>query len=385
MYIFTIALTLYGIIHFYIFLKIKSVFLISPGMSVLTCLFFFFMTMSPFFVHLCALRASLTPSRIFGNAVYIWMAIVLFFFSAALPMDLYNFSVNSIAFILQKNLNNLILNPFSLFFIPLFLSFVFTTYGYFEAKDLRTERLVVKTSKLPQGTGKLTIAHITDLHLGLLVREHILNKVVKIIEDEKPDIIVSTGDLIDMDINHIDAFADTLKKMYAPLGKFASAGNHEFFVGIKKSRQFIEKSGFIFLRNSVVTPHNLIHIAGIDDRLGKYVKKYQDTVSASEEEILSGLAPDKFTVLLKHRPEINRNSIGLYDLQLSGHTHKGQLFPVNLFIKYFLYPHYSGYTKFYKGTAMYVSRGAGTTCCPVRFFAPPEITIIELVPESSLQ
>jgi predicted MPP superfamily phosphohydrolase len=87
---------------------------------------------------------------------------------------------------------------------------------------------------------------------------------------------------------------------------------------------------------------------------------------------------DRFTLLLKHRPAVDRNSLGLFDLQLSGHVHKGQIFPFNL-LTYLFYPVRTGYALYPRNSALYVSRGTGTWGPPIRFLAPPEVTVIELI------
>ncbi|MCK5093182.1 MAG: metallophosphoesterase, partial [Spirochaetes bacterium] len=102
-----------------------------------------------------------------------------------------------------------------------------------------------------------------------------------------------------------------------------------------------------------------------------------------ERDLLKGLPDDRFTLLLKHRPVIDEQSLGLFDLQLSGHTHKGQIFPFGLAVAYF-FPHISGMaelSKGAKGSKLYTNRGTGTWGPPFRFLSPPEVTIIEILNE----
>ncbi len=238
------------------------------------------------------------------------------------------------------------------------------------------------TSKLPEGINKLTIVQISDIHLGIIVREEMLDKVIKEIKNAKPDIIVSTGDLLDGEINHVDYLAEHLKRVPARLGKFAVTGNHEFFGGIKHALKFIEDAGFTILRGRGLTVQGVINIAGVDDSPGKNVRHDEKTKFESEREILSKLPSNIFTLLLKHKPNVNKDALGLFDLQLSGHTHGGQIFPVHLAIGLF-FPHYNGYRELSKGAALYVSRGAGTTGSPVRLLSPPELTVIEVVSAKS--
>jgi predicted MPP superfamily phosphohydrolase len=381
MTLFLYAFTVYGIVHYYLFLKIQSIFPIESGAKALLWVFLFVMTLSPLFIHLYARRGPLRPLRIFAYISFLWMAFLFFFSLMAISIDVFNLAVSFVISVFGTDLRSFLFTPFTAFFIPLFLSIAFTSYGYFEAYGLKTERLTVKTRKLPEDIDQITIAHISDLHLGIIVREKKLDRIIRAIEQEKPDMIVSTGDLLDLEINHVDQLADILKTVEPRLGKFAVTGNHEFFAGIQRSEAFIQNAGFTLLRNIGTTVQNYINVAGIDDPLGKDRRFGDILASESEKGILSRLPENKFTLFLKHRPEIDQGSLGLYDLQLSGHTHKGQIFPGSLIVKFFFYPHVAGYTSLYKGSAMYVSRGAGTTLCPVRFLTPPEITMIEIVAE----
>jgi predicted MPP superfamily phosphohydrolase len=377
--VFLTAFTLYGISHLYIFLKLQSSLQLSTGIMFIPILFFSYMTLSPLIIHLYSRRGSLAISRLLAFPSYLWIAFVFFFLIASFSIELYNFSVTFIASLLHKDFSSILFTPFLSFFIPFSLSAILTTYGYFEAKDLRTERITIKSHKLPESVRKLTIAQVTDFHLGIVVRGKMLEKVIKTIEQIDPDIIVSTGDLLDGEINHVDELAERLKKLRVRLGKYAITGNHEFFAGIGYSLRFIEKAGFTILRNRGLNLENVINIAGIDDPLVED-KYFGDTPTGdSEKNILSNLPRENFTLLLKHRPDIDVETLGLYDLQLSGHTHNGQMFPAGLVIKLFFYPHYTGFTELFRGSALYVSRGTGTTLCPVRFLSPPEITVVDIV------
>jgi len=100
----------------------------------------------------------------------------------------------------------------------------------------------------------------------------------------------------------------------------------------------------------------------------------------SELWLLSRLPRKNFTILLKHQPRVEPNSDGLFDLQLSGHTHKGQFFPFNIFT-HFIYPVDSGFVNLSRSSFLNVNRGAGTWGPPIRLLSPPEVTIIELVYE----
>jgi uncharacterized protein len=213
------------------------------------------------------------------------------------------------------------------------------------------------------------------VHLGLIVREERLKRIVSEIRKASPDMLVSTGDLVDGQINRMTGLAELFQDIRPELGKFAVTGNHEVYAGLGQAIDFTERAGFRLLRNEGVTAGGLINVIGVDDpAIGRSNRSGQ----ASEKSLLSGTDPDKFALLLKHRPGVQQENLGLFDLQLSGHVHKGQIFPFNL-LTYLLYPVKTGYTVYPGSSALYVSRGTGTWGPPIRFLAPPEVTVIELI------
>jgi predicted MPP superfamily phosphohydrolase len=248
-------------------------------------------------------------------------------------------------------------------------------YGYREAGDIRIETLRIESNKISKETGKITIAQISDVHLGIIIGEKQLNKIAGLIKKANPDILVSTGDLVDGDIDKINGLVDLLKDIEPPYGKYAVMGNHEFYAGINNSLDFHKKTGFKVLRGEGFAVRDMVNIAGVDDQAGSYFQSR----NVPEKVFLSGLPHHLFTVLLKHRPVIDKDALGLFDLQLSGHTHKGQMYPFRYLTK-LAFPLYTGYHELSKNTHLYVSRGSGTWGPPMRFLAPPEVAIIELVP-----
>jgi predicted MPP superfamily phosphohydrolase len=257
----------------------------------------------------------------------------------------------------------------------LLLSLVIALYGYFEARYIRTERVVLKTSKIPKEVGRLKIAQISDVHLGMIVREERLTRILLEVKRANPDIFISTGDLVDAQINELEGLAGILREINPKYGKFAITGNHEFYAGLSQSLEFTQNAGFKVLRGQGLTVAGLINLAGVDDLTGESFGLY---AGASEKELLSGLPRGKFTVLLKHRPELDKNALGLFDLQISGHTHQGQILPFRLVTRLF-FPYDGGSFHLPNHAILHVSRGTGTWGPPIRVLAPPEVTVYELI------
>jgi predicted MPP superfamily phosphohydrolase len=255
------------------------------------------------------------------------------------------------------------------------LSFSIAVYGYFEAGHIRTERVLIKSPKIPKEIERINIVQISDIHLGLIVRRKKLKKILKQVEDAKPDILVSTGDLVDGQIGELDGLIELFQEIKPKFGKFAITGNHEFYAGLDQAQDFTKQAGFKILRGESISVGGVINIAGVDDPAGKY---YGKQMTITEKDLLSTLPENKFTILLTHRPLINKKAIKYLDLQLSGHTHKGQIFPFSI-ITWLYFPVHSGCK--YSGSRcyLYVSRGSGTWGPPIRFLSSPVVTVFELV------
>jgi predicted MPP superfamily phosphohydrolase len=247
--------------------------------------------------------------------------------------------------------------------------------GAFEAWDIKLEKVTLASKKIPASLSGLRVVQISDVHLGLIVRHRRLRKILEAVKKADPDILVSTGDLVDGQINKLEGLAEMLQDIKPRYGKYAVTGNHEFYAGLEDSLAFTQKAGFTILRNEGMSLTDYFNIAGVDDRTQKYFDKSPEI---SEEAMLKVLDRRKFTLLLKHRPEVNQKSLGLFDLQLSGHTHKGQIFPFNI-ITLLYFPIHWGILNPLDHCFLYVSRGSGTWGPPIRFLSPPEVTLIELV------
>lgn len=368
---------IYGGVHLYVFLKVKAA--LHPGKMVqrFTAFFLIAMISAPFFVRLYEKNGLETFAYLTAHVGFIWMGVIFLFFIYGVLIDFWRLLIFTAGALLKKDLLTLRPSPKFAFFIPLLISMAIASYGYFEAMDVKTERLAIKSAKISPEEGRIKIVQISDVHLGHIVREARLKKILDKVKSEEPDILVCTGDLVDGLRSDLNDISNLFKEINPRYGKFAITGNHEYYAGIEQSLEFIKKSGFRILRGEGLTVASVINIAGVDD--------HADINSGSansvfEKEMLSKLPKDKFTLFLKHRPFIDEDLNGLFDLQLSGHTHKGQIFPFNFFVGRF-FPFINGYHKITDISSIYISRGSGTWGPPIRFLSLPEVTVIELVSE----
>lgn len=368
---------IYGSMHTYAFWRAKAGLDFGLKVGIALGLFMVLMIFAPIIVRLSEKAGLELFARFLSYAGYSWLGLLFLFISFAGAIDVYRSMIYLSGTILKKDLSFISLSPQLTFYIPLVISIVISLVGYFEALNIRTETITMKTTKLPEHIDRLTIAQISDVHIGLIVREERLGRILEAVKKAEPDILVSTGDLVDGQIDNLEGLATLLQKIKPRYGKYAITGNHEYYAGLEQALNFTQKAGFTLLRGKGITVNGIINIAGVDDIQGIQFNEY---ISVSEKELLESLPQDKYMLLLKHRPKVNEQSLGLFDLQLSGHTHKGQIFPFSI-ATWLYYPVHAGCLTPVDGCHLYVSRGSGTWGPPIRFLAPPEVTVIEIVRE----
>jgi uncharacterized protein len=366
---------LYGGTHLYFFLKMKAALDFGWIFGGFLALFLTAMVAAPVLVRLMEQQGMERSARMTAYCGYLWMGFLFLFSSAALTVDLWHGLLYVGEFLSRGDFPRMFLSRRAAFVVPLLWGGGAALYGYFEAQDIRLERVVITSSKIPRSPGMLTLVQLSDVHLGLINRKERLKKVLDRVREARPDILVVTGDLVDGQINGLTGLAPLLNEIRPPLGKFAVTGNHELYAGLDHSVAFMRDAGLRVLRGEGVTVAGVpVAIAGVDDPV---TYRISGTAPEDEQRILAGLPGDRFTVLLKHRPAVSRQSDGLFDLQLSGHVHKGQIFPFNL-VTWLFYPVKTGLSRTKDGGLLYVSRGTGTWGPPIRFLAPPEVTVFEL-------
>jgi len=368
-------LSLYSLLHLYVFLKIRGAFAFGVVAAIFFIAFMVCMVSAPVVVRILEGRGFDVAARLISYLGYAWMGLVFLFFFCSLAIDVYRLLVYATERMFHTGFPFLIPSPRIAFFIALLPTLAIVVFGYHEARSIQTETVVIKSTKIPEEIGTLTIAQISDIHLGLIVRHKRLKQILNVVREANPDIVVSTGDLVDGQIDNLTGLAELLQAVNPLYGKFAITGNHEFYAGLDQALNFTQSAGFTVLRGEIYDVDGIISIVGIDDPTGKYFGNYR---GISEKMLLSHHSNKKFVILLKHIPIVNKEAVGLFGLQLSGHTHGGQIFPFSLFTRLF-FPFHNGLIPLSHGSQLYVSRGSGTWGPPIRFLSPPEVTIIKLV------
>lgn len=233
---------------------------------------------------------------------------------------------------------------------------------------------------LPPGLDGLTLLHLSDLHAGIHLGEDKMQEIVALANGLRPDLIVQTGDMIDISRSYIPPYVHAFRELSAPLGVVTVLGNHDRYTGEREVIRACRDAGQVFVQNGChVVERNgaTLALLGIDDPHSWTVDDPQaDDVDAARR----AAPPDAFPVLLAHRP-------GAWDaaaprgipLTLAGHIHGGQLYvpligwSVGRLITKYVMGH------FQRGNSqLYVSRGIGVVGIPIRVFTPPEIEVFEL-------
>ncbi len=258
-----------------------------------------------------------------------------------------------------------------------------TGYGFWRAwGPAEISEVGVKLAGLPRALSGLTLAHLTDIHVGGWVDERFLRQLVEQTNDLKPDAVVITGDLVDGSVEHLMPMVGLLGSLRSRYGTYFVTGNHEYYSGADAWCDALDKLGITSLRNRRVSLGDpgpggaSLDLVGVDDRSAgsRGFPGRSDLAGA-----LSGRDPTRPAVLLAHQPhsrDVTQAAAAGVGLQLSGHTHGGQMWPWSFAVRA-AFPYFAGlYTV--QGMALYVSRGCGFWGPPVRVGAAPEIVKVVL-------
>ncbi|MFD5495967.1 metallophosphoesterase [Streptomyces sp. NPDC001812] len=248
------------------------------------------------------------------------------------------------------------------------------TVGYGTAdvvRGPRVKRVTVPLAKLPRAAHGYRIAVVSDIHLGPILGRGFAQKVVDTINSTQPDLIAVVGDLVDGNVKELGPAAAPLAQLTARHGSFFVTGNHEYFSGAEEWVAEVRRLGLLPLENAR-TELPYFDLAGVNDLAGENYGQGPDYARA-----LGDRDRARACVLLAHQPVMVHEAVDHgVDLQLSGHTHGGQLWPAS-YLAAAANPTLAGLDR-YGDTQLYVSRGAGAWGPPTRIGAPSDITVIEL-------
>lgn len=278
------------------------------------------------------------------------------------------------------------LRGYSALAVPV-LGLLATLAGFWNARrTAAVVRVDVPIPNLPHALDGFTVAQITDIHVGPTIKKHYLQRIVSRVNDLKADLVAITGDLVDGSVHALHDHVLPLRGLTSTHGTFFVTGNHEYYSGAHNWITALRGLGVRVLMNEHVLIHHgsdnqdnehaMMVVAGVTD----YGAHHFDDSHRSDPQAALVDAPEHalFKLLLAHQPRSAPAAAKAgFDLQLSGHTHGGQFWPWNHFVR-FQQPFTAGLHKL-ETMWVYTSRGTGYWGPPKRFGAPSEITHLRLV------
>lgn len=246
-----------------------------------------------------------------------------------------------------------------------FVCSVWALYAGMKVPDMK--HVFISDPKIVQ---EKTIVVLSDLHISRTLNPDKVKGIVERANAVQPDVILLAGDIVDDEVKEIDDTLQLLGNLKGKQGVYFVSGNHEFYVGYQASMQALAKTGLISLEDKKIELEPEFYLAGVSDM--RTTARLGDVSNAAR--ILRDVPQEAYTLLVSHSP----TPLDLpFDLQVSGHTHGGQIFPFHVFTWLGNHHLLSGY---YPKERIYVSRGSGQWGPPMRLLAPAEITVIHLKP-----
>ncbi|KRQ87508.1 putative metallophosphoesterase [Caloramator mitchellensis] len=371
-----LVLSFYGLISYFIGLRGYKAFKIMPFFNPkVYWILFAIVVVSIFIVRILENHAEGRLYNLIEVISFYWMATIVY---ALLILLLYDI-IGLLLRIGFANAHSYWIKPeFTVFraIAAIILILGLFIYGNINSKNIKVVEYNLNINKKVEGINKLTIVMASDFHLGNIINDKRLKHFVETANGLKPDIVLLAGDIIDENPKVYDKLnmKNIFNRLNTEYGVYACLGNHEYFRGntddIVKS---LVDGNIKVLRDEVVSIEDKFYIVGRED------KTYDRLVGKrkSIEQLVDKLDKSKPIILLDHQPIDIENAIKSgVDIEVSGHTHKGQFFPIDLFTKRLFVKDYGHYTK--GNYNLFVSSGYGTWGPPIRIGNSPEIVLIRV-------
>ncbi len=389
----SIALAVLGGMHWYLWIRlVRDPALPEPWRRIATIALVIAAIGIPVAIFVSRL-ASRPLLRMIPAAAFVWLGLAFLTFAALLAIDAFRF-VTFAAASLSDWLRRVPDPPSDperrVFLARAVAGTAAAVAGGAAAYGLRSatgpaeiHEVVVKLERLPRPLSGFTIAQITDLHVGPSIREREVRRVVEQTNELRADMVAITGDLVDGGVAELGGVVSHLGALRARHGVFFITGNHEYYSGVQPWMAELRRLGIRVLRNERVELGEpggaTLDLAGVDDWSAR---QFGDGHGWDLDRALAGRDPDRALVLLAHQPRGIAEAVRAgVELQISGHTHGGQIFPFSLLVSA-AYPYIKGLHVHREGDRagqIFVSRGTGFWGPPMRLGSPPEIAKIVLV------
>jgi predicted MPP superfamily phosphohydrolase len=366
---FGIVFSIYGLISFYI---VRRALLVVPesykSLFVITSVIIILSFIAGRFLE----RVSV--NFISNTLIWIgsfWIAFMFYFFLVLAIIDLLRLINLIVPFFPAFITHNIEKTKRITALIVLILVTVTVVGGYINTKVIITKTYKMKIHKNAGELKFLNIAMASDIHLGTIIGKSFLNKLVTEINKLNPDIILLPGDIIDEDLAAVikNNIGEELIRLKSKYGVYAITGNHEYIGGVEEAYRYLVAHGVNVLRDEKIKIDNAFYVVGREDRS---IRQFAGKQRKELKDLLTGIDKSFPVILMDHQPfKLNEALENEIDLQISGHTHYGQLWPLNFIIEK-IYELSWGYG-INGNTHYYVSCGVGGWGPPVRTGSRPEI------------
>jgi len=372
---FVIVFAVYFSVNAYVFFHGLGAIPEGTGLQTVYCVIFLVFALA-FIAGRMLERVWLSPLSTFLVCMgSFWLAALLYFVLAVLMIDLARLANRLVPFFppwltSQPGAGWIVVAVLALV-IPLVIA------GHLNALYPRVHKMTLQIAKTAPGVKVMHLVVASDIHLGTVIGKSRFNHMVETINGLHPDLVILAGDIVDEDLGPVikQNLGETLRAIKARYGVYGITGNHEYIGGVEAASAYLIEHGVRMLRDTAVTVDDVLVLVGREDRsISQFMGKRRKPL----EELLQGVDRRKAVILLDHQPfRLDEGANAGVDLQLSGHTHHGQLWPLN-YITRKVYENSWGYLV--KGnTQIYVSSGVGTWGPPVRLGNRPEIVELTLV------
>ncbi len=371
---FSIAFTLYTILNGYIFVRGWSV--VPPEYQAWYAVGFAFFAYS-YIVGRLLERVTLTwfTSTLVFIGAY-WLSAMVYFFLIIYVVDVLRLVNTFFPYFPVFIASNMALTERVLALSALSVVFVLLVAGHFNARKLRVQTLELTIPKNSHALRALSIVAASDIHLGTIICKSRLEHIVEKINSLNPDLVLLPGDVVDEDLGPVikQNLGETLRTIRAKYGVVACTGNHEYIGGVEEANEYLIEHGVNVLRDDSLKVADSVFIVGREDRA---IRQFAGKQRAPLGDIMKSVDKNFPVILMDHQPfRLDEAVEHGVDLQLSGHTHHGQLWPFQ-FITKRMFELSWGYKKKDR-THFYVSSGVGTWGPPIRIGNSPEIVHLKL-------
>ncbi len=373
---FSIVLVIYGLANGYIFMRGLQAIPVGSAWRPWYFTGFWFIA---FTFILARIMERAYPCGFTGIITWIgsfWLAFMLYFIMIALLIDFarvinHFFHIFPQSFYIDYQRTKLIV-----LFSSMALVTIIVAVGFINARMPRIRKLELNIRKNVTGDKTLKLVVVSDVHLGTIIAKRKANRLVATINELNPDLVLFAGDLVDEDLAPVikNNLGANLLQIRSKLGVYAITGNHEYIGGVEPAVKYLRDHGINVLRDTAILIGSQFYLVGREDRdRPRFTGKKRKDLNELLQEVDRSLP----VILLDHQPfDLERSVEQGVDLQLSGHTHHGQMWPFN-YITSAMYEISCGYRQIGK-THFYVSTGFGTWGPPVRLGNRPEIVQIKL-------